>query len=184
MGMRLISFLSAALLYLALPVHASTPGAALTDAQVRGFIASWPQVSALGEKHDDGKRRPIDRRRPMSSAIEQMRGNKVEAELKNIVSPHGFTSLEQWGDVGDRVMMAYMVLSQPPLSEAKREEQFQQGLKNVEADPKLTPEQRQTIVKNMHKSHARNKATIAAAERDAPAVQPHLAELKRVLPVD
>ena len=48
-------------------------------------------------------------RHPFSNAVKAARAEGLEPEFASVVRPHGFTP-DQWGDVGDHVLRAYMAL--------------------------------------------------------------------------
>ena len=153
---------------------------ALTSQQVTQFIASMPDLTALGEKHDDGKKRKIDPARPLTSSLDSMgRQSAAYADLAQLASRHGFTGAEQLADVGDRVMSAYMI-ARDGLSLDEVKAGYQRGVDNVNKDPKLDDRQKKAILGGMNKSHQRYLAARQAAEKDLPAVQPHMAELGKL----
>lgn len=153
---------------------------ALTSDQVARFIAAMPELEALGDKFQDTQRRKIDRNRPMSSSLELMQGQGPEyTVLANLAARHGFTGPEQFADVGDRVMQAYMFAS-IPMSAEQIEATYQQGVQNVKNDASLNADQKQRILQNMEKTHSRGVRARKSAEKDLDAVRPHMAELTKL----
>lgn len=181
--MKIIKRLAATLVILAVyfglaHVANSEP---LTPQQVERFIASMPELTALGEKHDEGKQHGIDPRRPMGSSLEQMdKHSPAYADLARLSSRHGFTSPEQWANVGDRTIQAYG-FAKNSLSADQVKAGYQQGVANVRNDPKLSEKQKEAVLAGMEKGHKRNMDALLAAEKDIPAVQPHLNTLGRLL---
>lgn len=93
----------------------------LTEDQAKRFMASLSSVEALGKSlQEDGKIRNLEIARqpkagepfrPYSTAVtaleEEYPGD--HAKLASALKPHGF-STDEWGHVGDRVMVAYLAL--------------------------------------------------------------------------
>lgn len=152
----------------------------LTEQQVQNYLNSMPQAHALAEKHDDGKRKKIDTAQPLSSAIQLMNGQgSAYEDMGKLAAEHGFSSAEEWADVGDRVMNGYIVLS-TTLSAEQVEQGYQQGVSNIKKDPKLTDAQKQKILQNMEKSHARNQNRRINAQPDLPALTHYKATLENI----
>src|SRR5690625_2786469 len=136
---RLIAYASGMmLLFVFLTAQASSSN--LTDAQVRNFIASMPDVEVLGEQYpeiDDGLDEDddeIDFTNPISSGIAKMRGQEAYKSLSQIVKRHGFSSPEQWGQVGDRVVRAMMALSMDEDYSSARAE-MAEAMKQIDDNP-------------------------------------------------
>lgn len=180
--MIMIQRIAAALGALALSLGAAfaAQSAALTSAQVERFIASMPEMVALGEKHDDGKPRNIDPGRPLSSSLELMgREDAAYTDLAQLASRHGFSSVEQWADVGDRTMNAYAVASSGmPASDI--EAAYRKAVADISNHPDMPAAQKEAILAGMKKGHQRNMNTLQATEQDLAAVRPHMAELDKL----
>lgn len=152
----------------------------LTSEQVGRFIASMPELTALGEKYQDSAQRNIDPRRPLGSSLELMGGKGQEyADLAQLAARHGFSSPEQWADVGDRTMQAYQFASSP-VPPDQVDAMYQQGIANILKDAKLSAEQKQLILGRMEKTHSGNQQARQVVEKDIPALKPHMAELDKL----
>lgn len=152
----------------------------LTPQQVERFIASMPETTALGEKYDDGKPRNIDPARPLSSSLELMDRQSPEyADLSQLASRHGFSSAEQWADVGDRTINAYAVASSGK-SSSEVDAAYNEAVANIHKNPSLTAAQKEAILAGMGKGHQRNMNARQSSEQDAAAVRPHMTELGKL----
>lgn len=152
----------------------------LTEQQVGNYLDSMPQAQELSEKHDDGKRKKIDPNQPLSSAIKLMNGKgPAYKDLGKLAAKHGFSSAEEWADVGDRVMNGYLILNST-LTPEQIEAGYQQGVSNIKKDPKLTEAQKQKILQNMEKTYTRNRNRRISAQPDLPALTPYKATLEKV----
>ena len=93
----------------------------------------------------------------MGSSLELMGGKGQEyADLAQLAARHGFSSPEQWADVGDRTMQAYQFASSP-VTPDQADAMYQQGIANILKDAKLSAEQKQLILGRMEKTHSRNQ---------------------------
>lgn len=112
-------------------------GAPLTQDQVKRFVATLPALDALGEEFAaEGKSEElsIESRpkagepfRPYSGAVAALKERYPadHARLASAVRPHGF-STEEWGRVGDRVMIAWLALKME--EEDPRSMQMMEGM--------------------------------------------------------
>ncbi len=149
----------------------------LTEQQVERYLNSMQEAQALSAKHDDGKRKKIDHTRPLASGVELMKKKgPAYDDLSKLAKAHDFSSPEEWADVGDRVMNGYIVLSSS-LTLAEVEKGYQQGIANINKDPKLSEASKRAVLAGMEKGHARNVALRKNAEQDLPALAPHRAAL-------
>ncbi len=152
----------------------------LTSQQVERFIASMPELTALGEKHADNQPRNIDPARPLGSSLELMdRQSPSYSDLSELASRHGFSSPEQWADVGDRVMSTYAVASSGlPTSEV--DAAYKEAVANIKKNPDLPAAKKEAILAGMEKGHQRNMNARQASEQDISAVRPHMAKLDKL----
>lgn len=152
----------------------------LTPKQVKLFIASMPETTALGEKHNDNKRRNIDPAKPLSSSLKLMDPQSpAYVDLVQLALLHGFSSVEQWANVGDRTIQAYgIAVSDTTLSQV--EAGYQQGIANINKSPSLTAAQKEAILVRMKTSHQKNMNARQSSEPDMAAVRPHMAELGKL----
>lgn len=175
-GMTLLFFVFAA--------QASSP--ALTDAQIRGFIASMPDIQALGDKYpdiEDDEDDDVNFANPISSGIAKLRGHEAYAPLTRLVKQHGFSSPEQWGLVGDRVIRAFLATTMDETPASTRA-QMAEILKQVDENPALSAEQKADMKKMMSDGMSFMHSLDEVPAADIKAIRPHLAELQRVMHVN
>lgn len=163
--------------------YAASP--ALTEAQIRGFIASMPDLEAFGEKYpdidnDDDDDDDPDFSRPISSSINKLRGHEAYKPFAQIVKRHGFSSPEQWGQVGDRVLRAMFAASMDETS-ADSKAQLAEVLKQIDAEPDLSPEQRAEMKEMIMSGMGFMLALDDVPQADIDAIRPHMAELQRMM---
>lgn len=168
----------------ALQASAST----LSDAQVRAFIASMPDIQALGERYPDledvdDDDDDIDMANPMSSGIAKLRGHEAYGPLTQIVKRHGFSSPEQWGQVGDRVIRALLAITMDESPSSSKAE-MAEALKQIDENPNLSAEHKDELKKMMSGGMQMMQSVSEVPPADIKTVRPHLAELQRVMQFD
>lgn len=158
---------------------------ALTEAQVRGFIASLPDVTPLGGRYLrlDPAAAVLNLRqvpRPMARAVDRMIGHDVYADMRDVVGFHGFTSPEAWAQVGDRVLHAFVAL-QLEGEEARLRREMRAALRQIDANPELSPDQRRVMKEIMADALGGMQIVMQATPADMAAVRPHQQRLRRAM---
>lgn len=152
----------------------------LTSDQVERFIASMPDSLELGRKYDDKKTRNIDPAKPMTSGLALMDKKGPEyADISQLALRHGFTSAEQWAQVGDRTVSAYIV-AKSGLSSQQVDQAYQEAVKNINKNPALTEDKKQAILAGMGKGHQRNMLVRQNSDQDVQALKPHMPALDKI----
>ena len=161
----------------------------LTADEISGFIASLEDVEEVGEKfkNDETLRQreeEIEASNPgaetnwMANSISAMKGHEAYDELGEMVEDHGFSSPEEWGRVGDRVLKAYMAAGM----DAEAGEMFaemQRQMQEVQNDPTLSPEQKEMMRSAMESGLSHFKAIAEAPAEDIEAVRPFMDKLEQ-----
>lgn len=165
-----------ATLMMSLALVGMAAAADMTAKQVEGYMASMPELALIGDKYPQSQQ-DIDRYRPLGSALELMdKKTDAYAELSALAKKHHFSTTEQWADVGDRVMQAYLVLSSS-LTPEQVQAGYETGVANINKDPNLSKENKQKILTNMEKTHGRNMLMRKKAEPDLAVVKPYMGQL-------
>lgn len=152
----------------------------LTSDQVERFISSMPDSLELGRKYDDKKPRDIDPSKPMTSGLALMDKNGPEyADVSQLALRHGFANAEQWAQVGDRTVSAYIV-AKSGLSSQQVEQAYQEAVNNIQKNPAYTEEKKQAILAGMSKGHQRNMSLRQNSDQDVPALTPHMPTLDKL----
>jgi len=175
-------------------MFAVASASSLTDAQVRSFVASWTEVAQLFDEYDDDDEfideyddddEFIDEYDDddndeifsavsmVSDMLKAMEGDPAYARVEAIARQHGFSSIDEWGAVGDRVMRAAFALSMGDFGLAA-EERTEQYMREIEQNPHLTEEHRQEILHSMREAAAMRAEVAAAPDADKAAVRPYL----------
>ena len=98
----------------------------LTPEKVRALLKTLPEVSDLGEEYDaaddplpqiaggdeTAPQAAAERMRSgmLSGAVPQLRAHSAWSKFQAITARHGFDSVEEWANVGDRVMAGFLQL--------------------------------------------------------------------------
>lgn len=144
--------------------------AGLTEKQVQNYLDSVPEMQALGEKYKTEQKK-IDRARPLSSSLELMGKNSDSyRDLTTLAKKHAFEDAEQWADVGDRVMQAFIV-SQSEVSLEQMKMNYEQAIANISNNPEYSSEKKQAVLKGMEKGYLRNVAMVKKAQPDLAVVK-------------
>ncbi len=172
-----------------LPVAAYA--SSLTDAQVKKFVSSWNDVTTLlddaydesedlyGDDLDADNGDDLSLSTMMSDMVALIRGEPVYSQLRRLVRQHGFSSVNDWAQVGDKVMRAAFAIQLGDHA-ANMEKEMARALKDIDENPHLTEETKQDM-KAAWKSNAAAMAELAATpEADKNAVRPHMGELEQM----
>ena len=167
-------------------LFAVASASSLTDAQVRNFVASWSQVAQLFDEddydddefidEDDDDDETFSAVSMISDMLRAMEGDPVYARVEAIARQHGFSSVDEWGSVGDRVMRAAFALSMGDFGLAA-EGRMEESMQEIEQNPHLTDEHKQAILRSMREAESMRAEVAAAPEADKAAVQPYLDDI-------
>ncbi|PHQ25162.1 hypothetical protein CLH62_12505 [Marinobacter guineae] len=171
--------LAITLCLLVVPTHAST----LKSSTIESFIASLQDMRAifddsaeneLAEEFTDNDDWNMDLTRVYSDMVEEL-GNHppTQRKVSAVAERHGFESLEQWGQIGDRIFTAYMAINMEgqPAMDTGAMENYMASIENLpEAD-------KQNIRTMMEGAVQSNEVVRNAPVRDIEAVRPYIAEI-------
>lgn len=163
--------------------RADTP---LNEKDIQHFMNAMKPLQKLGEKHDidDSDHMPMEQGdmnnfSPMASSLEKIRTHKAFDEFKAIIDDAGFSSVEQWANVGDRIMRAFMSLKMTSEMTPEIIQQIQKSLAEIEKSDYLSPEVKKQLVTSMKRSLTLEKNMSSDDKADIDTVKPYLAKLER-----
>jgi len=177
--------------FLAALLASGAHATSLTDEKIRNFISSWEEIQAIGEEYDDldeleeeagiyeDEEMAAMPERPMSHAIEKMRGHEIYNKVDSTVQGYGFSDINEWGEVGDRVIKAFFSLQIEEDSHGMRAE-MEQAMREIEESP-MPEAQKEQMKQRMRSQMEAVEAMADAPEEDIEAVRPHMEELRREL---
>lgn len=153
--------------------------AGLTKKQVQDYLDSVPETLVLSEKHQVEQKK-IDRNRPLSSSLELMGKDSVSyQDLTALAKKNHFKDAEQWANVGDRVMQAYIV-SQSAMTLEQMKANYDTAEASINNNPEYSEDKKQAILKGMKKGYLRNVEMVKKVQSDLPAVQAKMTEIDAV----
>ncbi len=80
----------------------------LDKSKVSRFLASYPELKALGKKYEKDNPKAVDAGKgPMAALSGYMQHQAARAEMESVLSSHGFASFPKWLDVARSVALAY-----------------------------------------------------------------------------
>jgi len=167
----------------------SSPAVAadLTDKQITQWINAWPEIQTWGDKHekefeDQALKNKEDADDSMgewfNNVAPMLKANGYYKEYNAMLTKNGFTSVEQWAEISNRVFSATMnamMEQQNPGMKAQMKASMEQ-LKNAN----LPPEQQKMMMQMMEQSQAAFKAMDSASSEDTALVAKHLPALRKI----
>lgn len=157
----------------------------LTGSQIKGFLSSFPELKAFAEQRridfeKDRNRRPGpgggNSFSPFSQGVGQLRAAGAYGEASRIVRRHGFSSMESWAGIGDRILRAYIALhmqgQQPRMAEG-----MSQARQMIMNNPNMTPEQKAQALDSIGASMRSYRQMQDGSAADKAAILPYRARL-------
>ena len=164
--------------------------APLTDGLIEGYAASIPQVDKMMEKYEgtevlDFERKDFEPKAdeawsPISRAADGIAASEARGDFLAVISEHGFDSIEQWGQVGDRItraMVAIEVAEESPNAKAEMD----YAMAQLEANTTLTEEQKAMMRRQLETAMGVMDSASNAPPADIEAVRPHMPMLKNLM---
>lgn len=189
-SLRIMSFLLAVTVLLAGPVSAEK-AEPLKAEQVQAFLATVPQLEALSEKHEDAdqlldgqvmKKDPagVFTKGLIHQTLPGLEGHAMYGEVESMVKGEGFESIEQWANVGDRVLVGFIHLqmaSQAPQMKA----QMDMARKQMENMPPEQQAQMQQMMDQQTQVMEAMQNPDVLVEGDVEVVKAHQAEIQAAI---
>ena len=138
----------------------------LNRPEIEKFISTLPSINALvkvneGEEAIQNSNVPSDiTHTPITASLKLLRAQTSFPEFTTILNRAGFSSPEQWANIGDKVMMAFSAyqLKNPPNASAPSIEEIKQDLNsrlnNIKNNQFISNEQKQTLINKIQNSMA------------------------------
>ncbi|QFS85428.1 MULTISPECIES: hypothetical protein [unclassified Marinobacter] len=173
-----------ALALIALTLAPQAQARDLTEKTVRSFIDSLGAAETLAEDHKEfldaleaEREENMDFSILFSDSLKDIEGHAMHGQLEKLVKRYGFSSLEQWGQTGDRVYQAWAALEIDEQGGAA-EYDMQQALAEIESNPHMTEEQKTEVRAMLQSATSAMSAARSAPESDKRAVRPFMDELR------
>jgi len=163
---------------------AQTP-VSLTPQNIEGFIDSVRDLQEINTKYGaekivnpdiSGSGSMAGAASPFSTAIAQMQGQQAYDEMLAVIKRHGFSDLDQWGTIADRIMRAFAANSMKT-GLPQMDEQMQQALEQIEKS-NMTDAQKDAMRQMMQSSSQMMDIYADVPEADKAAVFPFMSDLE------
>lgn len=160
----------------------------LTDKQVTQWMKAWPQLQAYGEKHEkdfkqfeekmsNGEKAKIGEW--FTNISHTLKASGHYDEYTSLLKKNGFSSVEDWADISNRIIEAVMSASikkQDPAVMA----QMKASMEQLNA-ANLPPEQKKMMMQMMQQSQDMFKSMDNVPAADVSLISKHLPALTKLL---
>lgn len=156
--------------------------APLTVAEAGRFIDSLAALQNL-EQNEQLPIDPESNLSPFSTGLASLAPeDPLRKQLIKISKNHGFNQVENWAQVGDRVVQAYVLASiGMPIQELQKSLEQTQAMLN---DPNLPDEMRQMFAGTLNNQLMQQFQNLSNSEQDIPAITPHINKLNQLVSQD
>jgi hypothetical protein len=161
-------------------VTAQTPDS-LTPDIVQGFVDSVQDLREISKRYNadeimsptaSGDKTMAQTATPFSTAISRMQGHPAFNEMKATILKRGFSDVDSWAAIGDRIMKAYAANSMET-EMPQMDEQMKQALEQIEKS-NMTEEQKEGMRQMMQSSMQMMNSYGDVSEVDRAAVLPYM----------
>ena len=159
----------------------------LTPEIVQRFIDSIQDLREVSKKYnvdeimsstDSGDKTAAKTATPFSTAITKMQGHQAYNEMQETILKHGFSDVQSWGAIGDRIMKAFTANS-IETEMPEMDEQMKQALEQIEKS-NMTEEQKEGMRQMMQSSMQMMNSYDSVPETDKAAVLPYMSVIENL----
>jgi hypothetical protein len=138
---------AAGLLALASGSAATAETAKLTQASVKRFIASYPEVKSLAVSKASEKGKKIGGSdNPLMALVEAASDDKLKAEVETTAKRYGFRDGKEWFGVARSVGVAYAHMKVGSDGDAKGREKMDKAIAKIEKNDFLSDKQKKKLI--------------------------------------
>jgi hypothetical protein len=124
----------------------------LTQASVKRFIASYPEVRTIALSQATAKGKKIGSSdNALMAVVEAASDNTIKGEIDTAARRHGFRDSKEWFGVARSVGVAYAHVKTGTTGDAKAQHKLEKAIAKVEDMPLLTDKQKKQLVENLRK---------------------------------
>jgi hypothetical protein len=159
----------------------------LTPEIVQGFINSIQDLREVSKRYNadeimsptaSGDKTTAQSATPFSTAITRMQGHHAFNEMQETILKHGFSDVQSWGAIGDRVMKAFAANS-IETEVPQMDEQMKQALEQIEKS-NMTEEQKEGMRQMMQSSIQMMNSYENVPETDKAVVLPYMSVIENL----
>lgn len=161
--------------------------APLSKDDIQHFMNAMKPLQELGQKYefDENKDPPAENTgftgfSPMTRALEDVKGHASYEEFNIIIHDAGFSSPEQWADVGDRVIRAYTALKVAREMTPEKKQKMMKNIEEVKKNEYLSPELKKQLLESLSQSMTMTDNINAGTKADQESLKPYLDQLERL----
>lgn len=164
----------------------------LTDMQVTQWIKAWPTLQTWGDKHEKELKSHtgnVATNKPedtidnwFKNLAPQLKASGYYKEYSNLLKKHGFSSVEQWADISNRIFAATMS-AQMEQQNPGIKAQMQASMEQLNA-ANLPPEQQKMMMQMMQQTQAAFRAMEKVPAADTAIITKHLPALRKILNIE
>jgi hypothetical protein len=141
---------AAALLAIAYSTYAMAETAKLTQANVKRFIASYPDVKRIAVTQASAKGKKIgEGDKSLMAVVEAASDDSVKGEVDTAVKRHGFRDGKDWFGVARSVGVAYAHMSLGAVNNVKAKEKLEKAVAKIEKNDFLNDKQKKKLIHAM-----------------------------------
>lgn len=181
-SVRTISMPFLAALVAGLLLSSLAQAAPLTEDQIQAFINTMNDTEELRAEFELAPRdaeRKEDLIQPLTSSLDELENHpKLRDGLKDSAQKHGFESLRQFAEVGDRILLAVMAINFRNMPAEDRE--MMEAMAYPGAGTGLSDTQKAEMKEMAELTQATMRAAESAPEEDQEAVRPYLDQVEAV----
>lgn len=143
------------LLAFASPGAASAESARLTQASVKRFIASYPEVKSLAVTQAHAKGKKIGHSdNTLLAVVEAASDDEIKGQIDGAARRHGFRDRKEWFGVARSVSVAYAHMKTGASGDAKAQRKLEKAIAKVEDMPVLSDKQKKDLIEKLRKGAA------------------------------
>jgi len=169
----------------------ATAAERLTGSQIKGFMSSFPELKTFAEQRridfekDRNRQYGSERRNfsPFSQGVGQLRAAGAYGGANRIVRRHGFSNMESWAGIADRILRAYIGVNmqeqQPRMAAG-----IGQARQMIMNNPHMTPEQKAQALASIGASMQNFQQMQSGSAADKAAILPYRTQLDTVFEND
>ena len=150
-----ITILALGLLAAGPTLAANAETARLTQATVKRFIASYPEVKSLAVSQAQAKGKKIGHSdNALLAVVEAASDDSLKGQVDGAARRHGFRDGKEWFGVARSVGVAYAHMKSGTAADAKAQRKLEKAISKVEDMPLLSDKQKKELIENLRKGAA------------------------------
>ena len=167
--------------------HVAYAASPLTSDNIEHFMKAMKPLQQLSRKYDLEKetKGSVDdfatkEFAPMSRSLDKIKDHKAYDEFTDIILDAGFSSVDQWANVGDRVMKSYISLRMKREMTPEQIQEIKKSMAEIENNAYLSAEMKKQFMANLQRTMAMVNDISNSDKADQEALEPYLPKLDQL----